>query len=80
MADALTAAARQVRMDVEDHGSPHIHRLSKAWTAPQGRAYRTRCSEVLSAFEGAILTTRPATCARCCGTAGRPGPIPGGGS
>ena len=63
MADALTAAAQQVRIDREDST---VHELARRWTDRRiGASYRTRCDHVMTKAEGAILTTREATCGPC---------------
>jgi Arc/MetJ family transcription regulator len=63
MADQLTAAARQVRLDRKDSV---VHELVRRWVDWQvGASYKTRCDHVLTKAEGAILTTREATCGPC---------------
>lgn len=79
MADALTAAARQVRIPDRWDERP-IHKMTANRYRPHiGRFYSTACRKVLSAAEGAVLTTRTATCLSCiAGGYSRPGPKPGG--
>lgn len=67
--DELDRTARQVRVDGSpeyDHPST-VHRLrGQPYTVAElGRHYRIMCGGTLTAFEGAILTTREATCGRC---------------
>jgi hypothetical protein len=64
MNDELDRTARQARLGDRDD-SP-VHELVRAWTDPHmGRTYRTRCAHVMTGREGAILTTRKATCGPC---------------
>jgi hypothetical protein len=43
-----------------------VHELGGAWTDRQvGRTYKTRCAHVMTGQEGAVLTTREATCGPC---------------
>lgn len=64
MADLLDETARQVRLDNRDDST--VHELVRAWTDPHaGRTYKTRCDHVMTRSEGAVLTTRPATCTHC---------------
>jgi hypothetical protein len=63
--DEITRTARQVRIDTRRDDLP-VHRLFVASTRPHiGAVYRTRCNKVLAKFDGAILTTREATCEPC---------------
>jgi hypothetical protein len=62
--DQLDDTARQVRLDNRDDGP--VHKLAAAWSDPWlGMSYRTHCCRVLAGAEGAILTTREATCGPC---------------
>jgi hypothetical protein len=61
--DELDRTARQVRLD---HEGTAVHRVTNVWRC--GRIiYRTACDDVMSKQEGAILTTREATCEACRG-------------
>jgi hypothetical protein len=61
--DALDRTARQVRVD-RKHST--VHEVVRAWTDRQvGRSYKTRCNHVMTGQEGAVLTTREATCGPC---------------
>lgn len=63
MPDTLDDTARQVRLDYTDST---VHELAAAWSDPwMGATYRTRCCHVMTKAEGAILTTRGATCVPC---------------
>lgn len=63
--DALTQAARQVRIDATRNDLP-VHTVAADWVDPwDGMVYRTLCAKVLAKVEGAILTTRATTCTRC---------------
>jgi hypothetical protein len=64
VADLLVEAARQVRLDNRDNST--VHELVRRWTDRRiGASYRTRCDHVMTKAEGAILTTREATCGPC---------------
>jgi hypothetical protein len=64
--DHLDHTARQVRIDGRD--DTPVHRLlGQPYTVHGGRQYRVVCNQTLSAFGGAILTTREATCEGCGG-------------
>jgi hypothetical protein len=64
VADLLDEAARQVRLD--NHDNSTVHDVAATWVDPQvGRTYRTYCCRVMTRAEGAILTTREATCGPC---------------
>jgi hypothetical protein len=66
VADQLTETARQVRLDDSRGHEPPVHELVRRWHDPRvGLTYRTRCQHVLTKAEGAILTTREATCGPC---------------
>lgn len=62
--DALDLLARQVR--VGDREDAPVHRLDgEPYGMPWGRQYQTVCDTTLTAHEGAMLTTREATCEGC---------------
>jgi hypothetical protein len=63
VADLLDEAARQVRLD--NHDNSTVHDVAAAGRPPWARTYRTRCDHVMTKAEGAILTTREATCGPC---------------
>lgn len=60
--DELDRTARRVRLDREGTA---VHRLHQAMSEEAGPWYITDCNDVLSKAEGAILTTREATCEAC---------------
>jgi len=61
--DELDRTARQVRLDNRDDST--VHDVHTSFADPSGIAYLTRCDQVLTAADGAILTTRGATCTTC---------------
>lgn len=62
--DALDGTAMQVRLGDRDDST--VHDLAASWADPHvGRTYRTRCQHVMTAAEGAVLTTRPSDCGPC---------------
>lgn len=66
MPDLLDLTARHVRVDGRDENP--IHRMiGQPYTLQGGRHYRIACGGTLTAFGGAILTTREVTCGRCGG-------------
>jgi len=62
--DELDRTARQVRLDHED---VTVHALREVFHGETGPWYITECEDVMSKAEGAILTTREATCEACRG-------------
>lgn len=64
--DQLDRTARQVRID-----GLVVHKLTgSAFHRPLGKQYRTACGKTLTAFAGAILTTRRVGCSECLNPAG----------
>ena len=65
MSDLIDRTATQVRRPARRRGTA-VHRLLAA-TQPDGmgRQYKTECHRYLYADEGAMLTTRPVSCAEC---------------
>lgn len=65
LTDELDRTARQVRLDHADKRLS-VHVLAAGWSDPWcGTVYRTVCCRVLARSDGAILTTRAATCETC---------------
>lgn len=62
--DELDRTARQVYVDRYDELPIHALRGEPYGTA-WGRQYRTVCDTTLAAADGAMLTTREATCGSC---------------
>lgn len=63
--DEIERTATCVRLDNGRPDSP-VHDVVADWSDPHlGVAYRTACNRTLSKVEGAILTTRLATCEGC---------------
>ena len=60
--DELDRTARQVRID---RAGSTVHDVHDSFLDPSGMAYLTRCDYVMTKAEGAILTTREATCGPC---------------
>lgn len=64
--DQLDLTARQVRVDGRNDNP--VHRLlGEPYTVNGARHYRIVCGGTLTAFGGAVLTTRETTCERCQG-------------
>lgn len=63
MTDELDHSARQVRLGDRDDST--VHHVHASFQDPSGAAYLTCCDEVLVEADGAILTTRGATCTAC---------------
>lgn len=63
--DQLDRTARQVYLPAGRTCDRAVHELVAAEADDTGRLYRTLCRQVLAAREGAVLTTRDTTCARC---------------
>ena len=68
MTDLIDRTARQVYIDDQPPGEKHrvVHDVvGPPRTANDGRRYNTRCRQVLTSFEGAVLTTQQTSCTRC---------------